>query len=76
MAIQYATKRKTVKSETPLSSPKIPGAAAPQDNLNEEIRKRAEEIYRRRNGGPGDELTDWLQAEKEVKQRNGIFSLS
>jgi hypothetical protein len=35
------------------------------------IRSRAEEIYRERmhNGKHGDELSDWLQAEKEL---NGV----
>jgi hypothetical protein len=33
------------------------------------IRLRAEEIYRDRinNGNHGDELSDWLQAERELK---------
>jgi hypothetical protein len=35
----------------------------------DDIRKRAEEIYRSRmnNGNHGDELSDWLQAEKDLK---------
>ena len=33
------------------------------------IRLRAYEIYLRRSGGPGDELSDWLQAEFEVRVR-------
>lgn len=34
-----------------------------------EITKRAEEIYKIRiaSNKPGDQLSDWLQAEKEVK---------
>ncbi|MBS0198662.1 MAG: DUF2934 domain-containing protein [Planctomycetes bacterium] len=31
------------------------------------IRTRAYEICQNRNGGPGDALTDWTQAEKELK---------
>ncbi len=30
------------------------------------IRKRAHEIHLRRGGGPGRELDDWLQAEREM----------
>ena len=35
----------------------------------DDIRRRAEEIYRARvnNGHHGDELSDWLQAEKELR---------
>jgi hypothetical protein len=35
----------------------------------EDIRKRAEEIYHSRitNGSHGDEVSDWLQAEKELR---------
>jgi len=30
------------------------------------IRVRAYEIYQARNGGPGDDLSDWCQAETEL----------
>jgi len=39
----------------------------------DEIRKRAYEIYQERNGGPGNALEDWLQAEAELKLRSGAF---
>ncbi len=32
----------------------------------DQIRIRAYEIYIARNGGPGNEIEDWLQAEKEL----------
>ena len=35
--------------------------------LDEEIRHRAYEIYLARDGQPGDELDDWLQAERELE---------
>jgi hypothetical protein len=35
---------------------------------NEEIRRRAYEIYRERGEQPGRELDDWLQAERELKR--------
>ena len=34
----------------------------------EEIRLRAYEIYLERNGLPGDELDDWLRAERELQE--------
>jgi Protein of unknown function (DUF2934) len=33
----------------------------------DEIRERAYQIYNARNGGPGDEVNDWLKAEAELK---------
>jgi len=32
----------------------------------DKIRERAYEIYQERNGIPGSEIEDWLQAEKEL----------
>ena len=42
--------------------------------FKEEIQKRAEELYKSRteNHKPGDELSDWLQAEKEIKKKHGL----
>jgi hypothetical protein len=39
-----------------------------------EIRKRAEELCKARTeyDGSGDTLSDWLQAEKEIKKKYGI----
>ncbi len=39
-----------------------------------EVRKLAGEIYKKRTAGKksGDSLSDWLQAEKEVKKEYGI----
>jgi len=41
-------------------------AASPS---SEEIARRAYEIFRARGGGPGHEAEDWLQAEKELRER-------
>lgn len=38
-------------------------AATPQDR----IRQRAYEIHQARGGAPGQDLADWLQAEREIK---------
>jgi hypothetical protein len=40
-------------------------SAAPSQ---EEIRRRAYEIYLERDGFPGDELADWLRAERELQK--------
>jgi hypothetical protein len=38
-------------------------------NLEEEIRRRAYEIFEERGGVPGNEHEDWLRAEREVLAR-------
>lgn len=38
-------------------------------NLEEDVRKRAYEISQERGKGDGDELSDWLKAEKEIKAK-------
>ena len=42
----------------------IPANHAPN---HDEIRRRAYEIYLERGGLPGQELEDWLQAEREIE---------
>jgi Protein of unknown function (DUF2934) len=34
----------------------------------EQIQTRAYEIYLERHGAPGDPLSDWIQAERELQQ--------
>jgi Protein of unknown function (DUF2934) len=38
-------------------------------NLEDEIRRRAYELYLQRGTAPGSEAEDWLTAEREVRQR-------
>jgi len=38
-------------------------------NLEDEIRRRAYELYQQRGSGAGSEAEDWLNAEREVRQR-------
>ncbi len=38
-------------------------------NLDDEIRRRAYELYEERKGAPGNEQEDWLRAESEVLAR-------
>lgn len=37
----------------------------------EQIRTRAYELYLGRAGAPGDEVEDWLRAEREYRDRSG-----
>ena len=39
-------------------------------DLNEEIRRRAFEIYLERRGTAGDQHQDWLNAEREIRARH------
>ena len=55
-------RRRTAKSTTP-DAAITPASAIP---TYEEIARRAYEISLERNGGPGDALSDWLQAEREL----------
>jgi len=48
-----------------------PQPRAPVANVTPEaIRTRAYEIFQRRKSksGPGDQMSDWLQAEREIKE--------
>lgn len=67
-----------VAPETTFSSPasdtKLQVAAETRKNvipinLEDEIRRRAYELFEERGGVPGNEHEDWLQAEREVLAR-------
>ena len=42
-------------------------ATAERSNIEEEIRKRAYELFEARGGAEGHELEDWLRAEEEIR---------
>jgi hypothetical protein len=65
-------KKKTVASATFSNVASIEGARknVEGNKLEDEIRRRAYEIYLERNGSPGDEHQDWLSAEREVRARH------
>lgn len=42
------------------------------EQLEEEIRERAKQIFMERGDTPGDALSDWLQAEKEIKKKYNL----
>jgi DUF2934 family protein len=60
---KMAEKKEKVKSSAPNGS----------GPTEDEIRKRAYELYRERGDRPGNALDDWLQAEAELKLRSGAF---
>jgi predicted nucleic acid-binding protein len=61
-----ATKAETKKRESARTDSR---ATVLPINLEEEIRRRAYEIYQRRGLDHGSETDDWLIAEQEVMQR-------
>lgn len=62
--------RKSKTAETPpVQSVAEPRKNLVPINLEEEIRRRAYEIYVERGSIPGDESEDWLTAEREVLSR-------
>lgn len=50
----------------------VPTIAAGKNgtNIDEEIRRRAYELYLQRNGTAGDPNADWFVAEREVRARH------
>jgi hypothetical protein len=58
------------KAKTPKPAAAGNGNAIPI-NLEDEIRRRAYELYAERGFSSGHEHEDWLRAEREVKQRYG-----
>ena len=69
--------QKRIESEENPSTrmaPRIAQSQAPVDPpevepLEERIRRRAYEIFLSRGGPPGDPVADWLQAERELRER-------
>lgn len=46
------------------------GPASPDVNLDEEVRRRAYELFVERKGVAGDPTADWFLAEREVRARH------
>jgi hypothetical protein len=42
----------------------------PENTSEQQIRERAYEIYLARRGQQGDEVSDWLAAERELRESN------
>jgi hypothetical protein len=65
-------KKQTIKKATTAKKTKAAPPAPKLEDFIDEIRARANEIYIQRAGGPGDDLSDWLQAEREIKNKYNI----
>ena len=52
---------------TPITA--VPVAKKTPVDLDQEIRRRAYELYLERKGSAGDPALDWINAEKEVRAR-------
>jgi hypothetical protein len=37
------------------------------ESITEKIRRRAQQLFEKRGNAPGDALSDWLEAEKQIK---------
>jgi hypothetical protein len=56
------------KSDASASGPGLtPTTAKMPRQLREQIEQRAYELARQRNFAPGQEMDDWLQAEREIE---------
>ena len=45
------------------------GTSIPQDQLTDMIRKKAYELYEKRGKKSGQDMNNWLEAERIVKQK-------
>lgn len=61
MSMVTGTRNRGVASNRAWSEEPACGGVRP-----ELIRRRAYEIFEARNGGPGDQASDWAQAEREL----------
>jgi Protein of unknown function (DUF2934) len=63
----------TFEHDASSTQPQAENASRNHAPSHQEIRRRAYEIYLERNGLPGDELDDWLRAEREL-QKIALFT--
>ena len=69
MTLQATSKRSgTLEVRASAIQSDAENAFAGQARSHEQIRLRAYEIYLERGGFPGNELDDWLQAERELER--------
>jgi Protein of unknown function (DUF2934) len=66
--VRKATSAQTSKVQA-VSKNQVPSPKATNGNLEEQIRRRAYELYLQRGGVPGNENQDWLVAEQEVRSQ-------
>ncbi len=56
----------TISRKSEKKSPNRKTGICEASSLHEQIEARAHEIYLDHGAGPGHELDDWLQAEREI----------
>lgn len=67
--ISTPRRNKKAASVQPITPAKVEVSQSSNGNLEEEIRRRAYELFLQRGGTPGNENDDWLIAEREVLSR-------
>ncbi len=74
MARQIAKRTSPIRPEGTIKLDPMPKTVTKTRTMSmpseEQIRARAFEIFQRRNGGPGDACSDWLQAEHELRMES------
>ena len=55
-------------SHTPTKTPTSVQRENPVPNVEDEIRRRAYELYEQRGREDGHDMDDWLRAEEEIKR--------
>ncbi len=66
----------TVRHPRPVRTRRVPETEIVCHNVEpteEQIRRRAYEIFLQRNGAPGSPEADWLQAEAELRGRLALL---
>ena len=69
MKLQATTKRgETSEVRASAIHSDAENSSADQASSHEQIKRRAYEIYLERGGFPGNQLDDWLRAERELER--------
>jgi hypothetical protein len=68
--------RKEEEIDETSSSPDIEPISAESSPTIEEIQARAYEIYLERGGADGNDMEDWIQAERELGQTDASQDIS
>jgi hypothetical protein len=55
-----------IAGPAPRPAAPVSKASLPAEDLAQRIRDRAYQIYKQRNGAPGDPIADWLTAEDQI----------
>lgn len=67
--VESAAAEPVLAAEVPINIAATAVGSETKANLDEEIRRRAYELYLQRNGQAGDPNRDWFIAEREVRAR-------